>query len=91
MGERVFSHDEIRRVASAMATPRLTADIDAPFTQRESQVLREMAKGLTNKDIAKPLEISSETVKEHVQHIIRKIGVTDRTQAAVWAVRKGLV
>ena len=37
------------------------------------------------------LSISYETVKEHVQHILRKIGVSDRTQAAVWAVRKGLV
>ena len=49
-----------------------------------------MAKGSTNKDIAKALSISYETVKEHVQHILGKIGVTDRTQAAVWAVRKGL-
>ena len=37
------------------------------------------------------LHISYETVKEHVQHILRKVGVSDRTQAAVWAVRKGLV
>jgi DNA-binding NarL/FixJ family response regulator len=37
------------------------------------------------------MQISYETVKEHVQHILRKIGVTDRTQAAVWAVRKGIV
>ena len=47
--------------------------------------------GLTNKEIAQALHISYETVKEHVQHILRKIGVSDRTQAAVWAVRKGLV
>ena len=46
---------------------------------------------MTNKDIAKTLHISYETVKEHVQHILGKIGVNDRTQAAVWAVRKGLV
>ena len=50
-----------------------------------------MALGLTNKEIAKMLGISYETVKEHVQHILRKIGVSDRTQAAVWAVRKKLV
>jgi DNA-binding NarL/FixJ family response regulator len=52
--------------------------------------MRQMAYGLTNNDIAKTLGISSETVKEHVRHILRKIGVTDRTQAALWAVRKGL-
>ncbi len=90
-GERVFTHNEIRGAAAAMATPRITADIDAPLTQREAEVLRELVKGLTNKDIAKTLGISYETVKEHVQHTLRKIGVTDRTQAAVWAVRKGLV
>jgi DNA-binding NarL/FixJ family response regulator len=50
-----------------------------------------MANGLTNKEIAKMLKISYETVKEHVQHILRKIGVKDRTQAAVWAVRNELV
>ncbi|MGD0896390.1 MAG: LuxR C-terminal-related transcriptional regulator [Thermoguttaceae bacterium] len=49
-----------------------------------------LAKGLTNKQIAGVLHISYETIKEHAQHILRKIGVTDRTQAAVWAVRKGL-
>jgi DNA-binding NarL/FixJ family response regulator len=45
---------------------------------------------LTNKRIAEDLGISYETVKEHVQHILRKIGVNDRTQAAVWAVRNRL-
>ena len=46
---------------------------------------------LTLIPVALALNISYETVKEHVQHILRKIGVSDRTQAAVWAVRKGLV
>ena len=50
-----------------------------------------MAHGLTNKQIAVAMNISYETVKEHVQHILRKIGVTDRTQAALWAVRNDLV
>ena len=49
-----------------------------------------MAMGSTNKQIAVALNISYETVKEHVQHVLRKIGVKDRTQAAVWAVRKEL-
>jgi DNA-binding NarL/FixJ family response regulator len=54
-------------------------------------VLKHLAQGLTNKQIADELGISYETVKEHVQHILRKIGVTDRTQAAVWAVRSGVI
>lgn len=90
-GENAWTRDELRRVTGALATPRLNADIDAPLTQRESEVLRQLALGLTNKEIAQSLHISYETVKEHVQHILRKIGVSDRTQAAVWAVRRGLV
>jgi DNA-binding NarL/FixJ family response regulator len=89
-GENIFTRDGLRRVTSALATPRLAADVEVPLTQREGEVLREMAKGATNKQIAPVLHISYETVKEHVQHILRKFGLTDRTQAAVWAVRKGL-
>jgi len=90
-GDSAWTREELRRVTGALAAPRLTGDIEVPLTQRESEVLRQMALGLTNKEIAKMLGISYETVKEHVQHILRKIGVTDRTQAAVWAVRKNLV
>ena len=90
-GESAWTREELRRVTGALATPRLSTDIEVPFTNRESEVLRQLADGLTNKEIAQALHISYETVKEHVQHILRKIGVADRTQAAVWAVRKGLV
>jgi len=90
-GESAWTRDELRRVTGALATPRLTSDVEVPLTQRESEVLRQLAYGLTNKEIAGALHISYETVKEHVQHILRKIGVSDRTQAAVWAVRKELV
>ena len=90
-GENVWTREELRRVTGALATPRLNADVEVPLTQRESEVLRQLAFGLTNKEIAQALHISYETVKEHVQHILRKVGVSDRTQAAVWAVRKGLV
>lgn len=90
-GNSIWTRDELRRVTGALSTPRLTADVEVPLTQRESEVLRQLALGLTNKEIAQALEISYETVKEHVQHILRKVGVSDRTQAAVWAVRQGLV
>jgi DNA-binding NarL/FixJ family response regulator len=89
-GENIFSRDELRRMTAALATPRLTADVEVPLTQREGEVLREMAKGSTNKQIAEALHVGYETIKEHLQHIFRKIGVDDRTQAAVWAIRKGL-
>ena len=90
-GESAWTREELRRVTGALATPRLSADVEVPLTQRESEVLKQLAYGLTNKEIANTLHISYETVKEHVQHILRKIGVSDRTQAAVWAVRKELV
>ncbi len=61
-----------------------------PLTKRELQVLRHLALGLSNKEIGQSLAISVETVKEHVQNILRKLDATDRTQVAVWAVRQGL-
>ena len=90
-GDTAWSQEDLRRVMGAMVTPRVKEDLDVPLTEREAQVLRQLVEGLTNKEIAKELHISVETVKEHVQHILRKIGVADRTQAAVWAVRSGLV
>ena len=90
-GENAWTREELRRVTGALATPRLPDDVEVSLTKRESEVLRQMALGLTNKEIAQSLKISYETVKEHVQHVLRKIGVSDRTQAAVWAVRHGLV
>ncbi|MEK6239541.1 MAG: response regulator transcription factor [Planctomycetales bacterium] len=89
-GETVWTQKTLRRVMGAMVTPRVRGDLDVPLTEREAEVLRELSQGLTNKEIAKGLGLSVETIKEHVQHILRKIGVTDRTQAAVWAVRNGL-
>jgi DNA-binding NarL/FixJ family response regulator len=83
--------EPLRRVVGAMETRRTDVDDGVSLTQRESQVLRHMALGLSNKEIGRSLEISVETVKEHVQNILRKIQVNDRTQAAVWAVRRKLV
>jgi len=90
-GESPSRAGELRRVAGAMKVRQVVDDDDVPLTQRETQVLRHVALGLSNKEIGRSLEISVETVKEHVQNILRKIAVNDRTQAAVWAVRKNLV
>lgn len=81
----------LERVRGAMSRRREPVDDEIPLTNRELQVLRHVALGLSNREIGRSLEISIETVKEHVQNILRKIDVTDRTQAAVWAVRKNLV
>ncbi|QEG21343.1 LuxR C-terminal-related transcriptional regulator [Mariniblastus fucicola] len=73
------------RMRSNSGTPH------ADLTNREMQVLRHVAMGLSNREIGKSLGISVETVKEHVQNILRKLNVNDRTQAAVWAVRNQLI
>jgi DNA-binding NarL/FixJ family response regulator len=90
-GESAFARDELRRLTGVLTTPRMTVDIHISLTEREDEVLRQIANGLTNKEIGEVLHVSHETIKYHVEHILRKIGVEDRTQAAVWAVRKGLV
>jgi DNA-binding NarL/FixJ family response regulator len=61
------------------------------LTVREEEVLRLLAEGLTNREIAHQLQLSLVTVKVHVRHIIAKLGVSDRTQAAVRAIQLGLL
>jgi len=61
------------------------------LTERETEVLRLLASGLANKEIAHSLIIGEKTVKTHVSHILAKLGVPSRTQAALYAVRIGLV
>ena len=61
------------------------------LTQREREIIGLVVQGLTNKEIADILSVSAATVRAHVEHIIAKLGVTNRTQAAVWAVRAGIV
>lgn len=90
-GEQIWSREEVRRATAVLSSDHPTSDIEAPLTPRERDVLGYVVEGLTNQGIAEQLDISYETVKEHVQHVIRKVGVRDRTQVAVWAVRKGAV
>ena len=71
-----------RRWPRLLAAPRLTV---APLSPREEEVLREIARGMSNKEIARVLDIAETTVKIHVQHILRKLGLTSRVQAAVYA------
>ncbi|CAN7194699.1 response regulator [Acidovorax sp. LjRoot129] len=74
---------------SAVPTP-LPAQADVastvpPLSPREEDVLREIARGASNKEIARTLDIAETTVKIHVQHILRKLGLSSRVQAAVFA------
>jgi DNA-binding NarL/FixJ family response regulator len=79
----------LRRLAGE--TPSGTGRAPERLTPREHEVLRLLAQGQTNREIAKALVVSVGTVKVHVEHIIAKLGVSDRTQAAVRAVELGLL
>ena len=73
---------------------RLDSSVDENeegLTKREMEVLKLIAEGLFNKEIADKLSISEKTVKNHVSNIFRKINVSDRTQAAVYAIKSGFV
>ena len=81
---------------SPQAAARLMREVRAPdspekLTERETDVLRLLALGKANKEIAAELYISETTVKTHVSNILMKLGVPSRTQAALYAVRIGLV
>lgn len=90
-GEQAAPESMLYRVRGHMTRRREGNDAENPLTNRELQVLRHVSLGLSNREIGRSLTISIETVKEHVQNILRKIDVADRTQAAVWAVKRGLV
>jgi NarL family two-component system response regulator LiaR len=68
-----------------------TPETTGALTEREAQVLRLLAQGQSNKEIAQTLQIVEDTVKTHVKHILSKLGVQSRTQAALCAIRLGLV
>ncbi len=68
-----------------------STDDDPTLTRREMEVLEKLADGMTNKEIARTLGIAPGTAKVHVERVIAKLGVADRTQAAVYAVERGLI
>jgi DNA-binding NarL/FixJ family response regulator len=69
----------------------LVRSVDSPLTFRETAVLEQMAKGKSSKEIADALEISPQTVKNHITHVFSKLGVTDRTSAVLLALRSGWI
>lgn len=78
------------------AAARLLREVRAPespeaLTERETEVLRLLAQGLSNKEIAQQLVIGERTVKTHISNVLAKLNVTSRTQAALHAIRIGLV
>ena len=88
-GESLTRSSEYGEIIHSLKDRSLGSNIN--LTPREQQVLRHIAYGLSNEEIAQSMKISVETVKEFVSSVLRKLRVKDRTQAAVWAVRKGVV
>ncbi len=83
-------HPEIaKRLMQEVADEKKTSRPEE-LTNRELDVLQLVATGLNNRDIADKLFISEKTVKTHVSNILRKLSLTDRTQAAIYAIKKGL-
>jgi DNA-binding NarL/FixJ family response regulator len=79
------------RAAQALLSARREPSPLAALSEREQEVLSLVAAGMANKQIAQRLGISEKTVKAHLTRVFREIGVFDRTQAALWAQRHGLV
>jgi len=91
-GEAIIDPSAAARLVRAIADgARRTVDEHERLTRRELEVLGLIANGRSNKRIALELGISEKTVKTHVGHMLAKLGVSDRTQAALLAVREGLV
>jgi two-component system, NarL family, response regulator LiaR len=89
-GEAVLDPVVAARLVEALAAADGQEPLDR-LTPREREVLVLVGRGFSNKRIAKELGIAEKTVKTHVGHVLAKLGVTDRTQAAVVAVRSGIV
>jgi two-component system nitrate/nitrite response regulator NarL len=99
-----FLVDAIRRAAEgdSVVSPEMTGKLvagvragvqpapDAILSPREREILLHVARGVSNKEIARALDLAESTVKIHVQHILRKLDVASRVQAAVWAIEHGV-
>jgi len=84
-------HDGKKRIPPEIASQLLEHMSDEGLTEREVEVLREVADGNRNREIAERLFISEETVKVHIKHIMEKLGAADRTQAVAIGVRRGII
>ncbi|MBX9689641.1 MAG: response regulator transcription factor [Candidatus Obscuribacterales bacterium] len=85
----IFSKEEVKQSSTKEAGQ--DEELISPLSQRETEVLKLMVDGLSNKEIADRLVIGVSTVRTHVEHILEKLSVSGRTEAAVKAMRRGLI
>ena len=96
IGDRVLNEpqlaawllEQFERLAPYAGAPE---DVFVPLSAREMEILQYIARGMSNKEVAHALGISRQTVKNHMSSILRKLAVNDRTQAAVYALRRGWI
>jgi DNA-binding NarL/FixJ family response regulator len=88
-GEVHLDSTVTRTLTRSMTAPQRHGEV--PLTARERDVLVLVAQGRSNRDIARALSIGERTVQTHLSHVLTKLGLESRTQAALWAVREGLV
>lgn len=93
-GESVISAEMtaklVARLRKGPATPAAPSEADK-LTPKEREVLSQLAAGLSNKEIARKLDVAESTVKIHLQSILRKLGLSNRVQAAIYAVEHGII
>ena len=90
-GERVMANAVANRVLDMLSGTTTPKDFYDGLTAREVEILKLLAAGQANKQIARRLAISEKTVRNHVSHMYEKLQIYDRSQAVLYAVRKGLV
>jgi DNA-binding NarL/FixJ family response regulator len=90
-GERVMASAVANRVLEMLTGTTTPKEFYGGLTEREIQILKLLASGMPNKQIAFKLQISEKTVRNHVSNMYEKLNIYDRSQAVLYAVRKGLV
>ena len=90
-GQRVMASQVAQRVLDMLSGVKSPKEFYDGLTAREVEILRHQATGMANKQVAYRLNISEKTVRNHVSNMYEKLGIYDRTQAVLYAVRKGLI
>jgi DNA-binding NarL/FixJ family response regulator len=90
-GDTIIAQDIAKKMLTTFEGIRSEAEIAPRLTERELEVVKALARGKSNKEIALSLGISEKTVRNHASNIYKKLHIFDRTQAVIYAIRRGLV
>jgi DNA-binding NarL/FixJ family response regulator len=90
-GETIMAQDIARKTLTTFESIRSNTELTPNLTERELEVIKALAQGKSNKEIAQTLGISEKTVRNHASNIYNKLHIFDRTQAVIYAIRRGIV